>query len=346
MTMLDTVIRTLQAADRVLVITHEQPDGDAIGTALALTHVLTALGKSVTPVCVDPVPIPFRFLPGIEQLRHDCLFGNFDLVVVVDCGDLRRTGFPDRLKSLSQLGKTIVNIDHHQRNDLHKVAELNYVDYAASSAAELVYPLLQGLGVTMTSPVATCLLTGLYSDTGGFKHSNTSPTVLRQAAALVAAGASLSTIKQHIACYRSVASLKLWGVALARARFHGPLKLVYSVITLEDFGACQATPDDLDGCVNLLNCTPEAKATLLVSEPLLGRIRASLRTEDDGVDVGALAQLFGGGGLRKAAGFSFPGHVRRRGAQWLVELGGTTVTLPAYQPARGILPIAPFLPIN
>ncbi|MGI6103463.1 MAG: DHH family phosphoesterase [Patescibacteria group bacterium] len=317
--MIERAASALTVAEHVLLITHEEPDGDALGATLALVHALRSLGKQVTAACIDEAPRPFRFLPGIERFTRDYLIGSFDAVVILDCGDVRRTGYAHRVREFSRHRNRIINIDHHQRNDLHKLAAVNYVDFEASSTAELVYPLIAALGAELTPDIATCLLTGLYSDTGGFKHSNTSPTVLSQAAALMEAGASLRVIKTHITNRHRLPALRIWGLALSRAKYHEQLGIVIAVIAAEDFAACGAEPTDLDGCVNLLNCVPRAKAAILVSERSTGQIRASIRTEDDRVDVGAIAQLFGGGGIRKAAGFSLKGVLRTTTDGWMID---------------------------
>ncbi len=337
---------TLAASERVLVITHEHPDGDAIGSSLALAHALKALGREVQVTCVDPVPLPFQFLPGVEEIRSDCLLGHYDAIVTVDCGDLKRTGMPDRVRAVAKRHRRVINIDHHQRNDLHKLASINYVNTEASSAAELMLPLIEQLGVALSPAIATCLLTGLYNDTGGFKHSNTSIAVLQQAASLMSAGASLKDVAGNVACFRTVPSLRLWGIALSRIQYHPTLKLVTSVITQEDFRVSDAFQEDLAGCVNLINTVPEARATILFYEQADGRIKASVRTECDAVDVSALANLFGGGGIKKAAGFSFGGRFQARGGGWQIIPGRPEplpVQLPAYQPlpALELTPLAP-----
>lgn len=332
--MIAQVVDLLREADNHLLITHEGMDGDAAGSTLALAHTLRAIGKTVTIVSVDPVPRPFQFLPGAEDFSVDCILGNYDLVTILDCGDLKRTGMAERIRDYARSRHPILNIDHHQRNDLHKLATLNYVDYQASSAAELVYPLVHALGVLMNKTIATCLLAGLYNDTGGFKHSNTSSKVLEQAAALLGAGARLKAISQYSANYRSVAALKLWGIALRRLRHHPVLGIVVSVITQEDFRSCNATPLDLAGCVNLLNSVPEAKAAILLFELEGDRVKASVRTEHDEIDVGALAALFGGGGIKKAAGFTFAGRIVLTSTGWNISVGSLVLALAPAMPTR------------
>ena len=335
-------IRAFDSSARVLIITHEHPDGDALGSSLALSHALNQRGIESVITCVDPAPTPFQFLPGIRGICSDCLLGNFDTIAIVDCGDLKRTGMPERVRAIVRHQRRVINIDHHQRNDLHKLVTINYVDQEASSAAELMLPLIEALGCTITPSIATCLLTGLYNDTGGFKHSNTSMRVLEQAAQLMLAGASLKDISMNIASFRSVPALRLWGIALSRIQRHPVLGLMTSVITREDFKRADAFEEDLAGCVNLINTVPGARATILFYEQANGRIKASVRTENNAVDVSRLANLFGGGGIKKAAGFSFEGHFEQSGGQWLIAPGcvsATPITLPVYQPIPSYEPL-------
>lgn len=335
---IESVVGALQAAERVLIVSHESPDGDTLGGGLALGHMLEQLGKSVTHTCRDDIPRPFRFLPGIERIQRDCLLGTYDAICIVDCGDLKRTGLADRIREFTRLRGRIINIDHHQRNDLHKLAAVNFVDFEASSASELVFLLGKALKIEFTPDIATCVLAGLYNDTGGFKHSNTSPRVLEQAAELMAAGARLGDITDNMANYKSVPALKLWGMALTRLQYHAELSIVTSLITQDDLRTCNAYGEDLAGCVNLINCVPQARAAILLCELPDGRIKGSLRTEHNTVNVAALANLFGGGGIKKAAGFSFAGQFRVTDGRWTVVVESSTVSV-AVAPEQLAIPM-------
>lgn len=316
---LPAVTDRLKASEKVLLITHQHPDADALGSTLALASALRSLKKNVSAVCVDDIPQPFKFLPNVEQFQKDCILGNYDSIVIIDCGDIKRTGLGGRIKDFARFRSRIINIDHHQKNDLHKLAKINYVDYKASSAAELVNPLIKSLGVRLDKKIATCLLAGLYGDTGGFKHSNTTVKVLEQASELMLAGGRLKRISENIANFKSVPTLKLWGLALSRIQYHKNLGLVTSVITQQDFFRCDAYQEDLAGCVNLINCVPEAKATILLYEQSNDIIKGSIRTERNQVDAGALAKIFGGGGIKKAAGFSFSGQIIQSSSGWKIR---------------------------
>lgn len=299
---------------------HENPDGDTLAAASALFQTFKHLGKSPAMVCRDSVPKPFLFLPAMDQIHHDLLFGDFEIILVIDCGDLRRTGFADRLKKFSRTKqKCLINIDHHPKNDLHKLASLNLVDQKASSTAEIVYDLLQKMEVVLDKNIATALLTGFYTDTGGFKHANTSARTLEIAAELMRTGGRIKTITQNVSLNKSIAAMRLWGLVLSRMR-RNSLGIVSSVVTRADLVHCKASDEDVAGVVNLINSIPESRAAILFYETVDGKIRASLRTESDEVDVSRLAAQFGGGGHRRASGFTLDGHLKINGSDWQIVL--------------------------
>jgi phosphoesterase RecJ-like protein len=315
------VIAKFIAADKILLIIHENPDGDTLAAATVLYAVLKDLGKSPAMVCKDVVPKPFLFLPGVEEIHHDLLFGDYDVITVIDCGDAKRTGFANRLKEFSQTKKkTVINIDHHPKNDLHKIANLNLVDYDVSSTSEIVYNLCQQMNISLDKKLSTALLTGIYTDTGGFKHSNTTSKTLRVAADLLKFGGRIKMITQNIFLNKTIPALKLWGIALKRMHRNEELGIVSSVIMRQDLATCGATDDDLAGVVNLINSVPDSKAAILFCETLDKKIRASIRTESDRVDVSQLANIFGGGGHRKAAGFTVDGCLEVTDDGWKIVL--------------------------
>jgi phosphoesterase RecJ-like protein len=278
------------------------------------------MGKNPSMICKDSVPKPFQFLLNYQEISHDLLFGDFELILVIDCGDLKRTGFDERLKKMAKKKKTIINIDHHPKNDLHKIATVNLVDFKASSTSEIIWELLEKLQVEIDKEMATTLLTGLYTDTGGFKHSNTSPKTLKIAAELLRLGAKIKLITKNVSFNRTIPSMKLWGVVLNRLKKQADLSIVYSVITKDDLLNCGADYDDIAGVVNLINSIPDAKAAILFYETEDNKIRASVRTESDGVDVSRLANLFGGGGHKKASGFTLDGHFKIKENDWEIVL--------------------------
>lgn len=312
----DKIINKLNHYDKILLIIHENPDGDTLAAASALYQALCRMNKKPALVCKDPVPRPFLFLKEVENIHHDLLFGDYEIILVIDCGDLRRTGFGERLKSFVRKKKVLINIDHHPKNDLHKIATFNLVDYNASSTSEIIWDLLAKMTLPIDKNIATALLTGLYTDTGGFKHSNTTPKTLEVAAELLRAGGRIKLITRNVSLNKTVPAMKLWGVALLRLQRNEELKIVSSVITKKDLANFQATYDDLAGVVNLINTIPDSRAAILFYETPDDKIRASVRTEDDSVDVSRLAAVFGGGGHKKASGFTIDGRLKFKGNEW------------------------------
>ena len=311
-------VKIFSSYQHFLIICHEDPDGDALGASLALQFGLRGLGKEVVVACRDEPAAPFQFIPGLEEIRHNFLPRDFEALIVVDCGDLLRTGFAEQILKFQRLGKPILNIDHHPKNDLHKVATVNIVDPTVAASVQIVYAILREMDTFITPDIATQLLTGLYTDTGGFKHSNTTPQVLKLASTLLLAGGRLKRIVRNISATKSLGTLRLWGVALTRVRKHPKLPLVVSIVTQEDLTRCRASVDDLGGVVNMINSIPGTVAAILFTELPDSDIKVSIRTETEGVDVSKIASLFGGGGHKKASGFRLRGKVVRQGGDWQI----------------------------
>lgn len=316
----DKLISKIKNYQKFLLMLHQEPDGDTLAGSLAIFLSLKKLKKNVSMVCIDDVPKPFLFLPGIENVQNDILFGDYEVIIVVDCGDIRRTGFADRLKIFAKVFKNLINIDHHPKNDLWKIANINIVDQSASSASEIIWGILKKLPIELDRQIATAIMTGIYTDTGGFKHSNTSPKTLTIASELLSYGANLKQITKNVTLNKSLPALKLWGIALSRLRKNQELEIVSSVITTQDLKDCQASYYDLAGVVNLINSIPDSKAAILFYETPEEQIRASLRTEKDNVDVSKIAKLFGGGGHKKAAGFTIDAKLKLNGQDWEIVL--------------------------
>lgn len=301
----------LLAGGRFLVIGHIQPDGDAIGSMLAFGEIMKGMGKEVDLVIKDPVPDVFYFLPGWESIKNDFLVGSYDCIVLLDNGDLKRTGFAERIKQARSKHIPIINIDHHIKNDIWKIATINYADESAPATAFILYDIAMALGVSLSPAVATCLLAGIYNDTGGFHHSNTTDRVLAIVSDLLSHGGKLKQISDHMSNDRSMSRLRLWGVALNSLVFNREYAIVTAILTQEDIKQANASEDDVTGLANLLNSANEAETALLLYEAEDGKIRGSLRTENNKIDVAELATYLGGGGHKKAAGFNFEGRLAK-----------------------------------
>lgn len=307
---LNKVVDFLKQSDDFLLIAHDRPDGDTIGSALALYLYLKKLKKTVGLICPKEVPEVFSFLKGCQYFKTDFLFGDYQSVVLVDNGDLRRTGFDQRIKKYQRLKKRIINIDHHHQNDIWKVANLNLVEQEVSSTAEIIYHLFTAIDESLIdADIATALLTGIYTDTGGFQHPTTSEQSLIISAKLLSRGAKLKLISENFSGHHSLSMLKLWGIALKNIKTNHKLGIMTSVITQKDIKKTDSDEEDLAGVVNMMSATPEAGIALLLYETKDGKIRGSLRTDRDKVDVSVLATHLGGGGHKRASGFTVEGRL-------------------------------------
>ncbi|MFA7244035.1 MAG: bifunctional oligoribonuclease/PAP phosphatase NrnA [Patescibacteria group bacterium] len=302
-----------------LLIGHENPDGDALGALSAFASYLKALGKSSRiVVATDPSPI-FSFIENFSEIRSDYLSGDYDAIILLDNGDLKRTGFYSRILSAKKNNVPLVNIDHHIQNDIWKIAKINIANPDASSTCELLYDLFILWGVDIDRDMATSLLTGIYYDTGGFQHQNTTEKVLLIASELMHKGAKLKEIAKSLTQSRSISTLKLWGIALSRMTTKKNLGIVYSFLTRTDIEEARATDEEVSGIVNLINSTDGNKMAMLIYETSDGRLKGSLRTERNDIDVAQIAGLFGGGGHKRASGFSIEGKIVKKKEGWKVE---------------------------
>ncbi|TSC71733.1 MAG: phosphoesterase RecJ domain-containing protein [Parcubacteria group bacterium Gr01-1014_38] len=306
----------LRESQRIVVTTHRHPDGDAIGSLLGVTVALRASQKDVTAHTPNPPPEFLRFLPGFSTITHTVApLSTVDLALALDHSELHRTGLE---RELLEGRRPVIAIDHHATAD--RKASIAFVVPEAAATAEILEGLLPELELLITPEVATCLLTGIITDTGSFQHANTSTRVLETAARLVERGADLHAITAHIFAGRSLSALRIAGRAIERLTVNPETKMALSVLTKADLEECGVTAEDLTGVVNLLNTIPEASFSLLLTEIEEGKIKGSLRSEPEAaVDVSSIAQHFGGGGHRLASGFEVAGRLVRDETGWRVE---------------------------
>ncbi|MBI2483172.1 DHH family phosphoesterase [Candidatus Uhrbacteria bacterium] len=307
----------LRAAQDILLVSPKRPDGDSLGSICGMWSALRFIGKSATLFCVDPAPPTYGMLPGIHMLAVGAPalhHRTFDVIIVVDAGDLDFAGIRAELPQWKRSGGALVVIDHHATNT--RFGDVNCVITTAASTTEVITRILQVNAVPITPATATALLFGLVYDTDGFSNPATSVTAAATAAALLAAGAQMGPILR--AQYRSkpIGSFQLWGRAFERLVMHPRWQVATTVLLPEDFAACGA--ESTEGLANFLQNVLPAKAVLVLKDSGTGMVRGSFRTLRNDVDLGALAEHLGGGGHRKASGFGVPGRVVREGDRWRV----------------------------
>ncbi len=290
------VIRAVAGVSRVLMCLHRSPDGDSVGSTLAMAGVLSGRGYKVTLLTTDPLPSQFEFLRGWDTFQDPAqVEGEWDLALLFDCGTLERTG---RSQKLVQSCPVIVNVDHHGTNSMF--GHVNWVDPSKAAAGEMVLELLEELGVVPDADVATALFTAIATDTGFFSFPSTTARVLQKAAMLVELGADPGAISSHLNDSRSPTSLALLGLALGSLTVDDDGRIAWMTLSRQSIREIGAENEDFNGIVNYARSIRGVEIGILLAEQEGGHVKVGLRSH--GVDVAALAQRLGGGGHTRAAG--------------------------------------------
>lgn len=289
--------RRIAAAQRVLLLTHLAPDGDAVGSLLGFGLALRDAGKAVVMACADPVPDLFEFLPAAGEIAR-AFSGEFDLIAALDAAD------PGRLGALGEAlpRRPDLLFDHHVTNPGY--ADLNLIDVGAASTAELIAEHLPALGLPLNRPAAECLLAGVITDTLGFRTSTTTARTLALTQRLMETGASLPEIYDRAFYKRSFAAVRLWAEGLAHIQLEG--RLVWTELTLEARRAARYYGQGDADLINVLTSVREADIAVIFVERSDGKVKISWRAVP-GLNVAALAASFGGGGHAPAAGAEVAG---------------------------------------
>ncbi|WP_139652871.1 DHH family phosphoesterase [Raoultibacter phocaeensis] len=295
------IAEALRTAERFAVCGHVSPDGDCLGSQLVVYHALRTLGKDVTCLLAKPDPIEagLLFLPGIEDMVPAADYdGAPDVFIAVDVPTPERMGAA--AAAVQARSQTTVTIDHHAADDA--MSTYTFVDPDAASTTMLVWELAGLLGIERSPEMATCAYTGLVTDTGRFQFQNTDQAAFAAAFEMVQAGADPAAVAREVFQNRSIASLELEGIALARMRFGMDGAYVASYLTREDFEKTGAVKSDAEPLINTIRAVAGIRvACMLREEP--EHVRGSFRAKDD-TDVAAIARTMGGGGHRAAAGFT------------------------------------------
>ncbi len=301
------IAQELRAARRILMSLHRQPDGDSIGSTLAIAMALRRLGQEVTVTSPDPVPHAYDFLPGVETIVPWRELGSaqFDLVALYDCADERRPGAP---RPLRDYAPRILNVDHHATNS--RFGDVVFVDPVAAASAELAYRTLELLGVTVDRDLALLLYVGLETDTGGFRYATTTPGSHRLAARLLDAGIEPGEVSELVYERQSVGGLRLLGLALDSLRLRPELSLAYFVLGDDAFAEAGATAQDAEtiGIVDYARRLEGIEVAGLLRSDGPGEVKLSLRSKGQ-VNVAELAARIGGGGHERAAGATLMGDL-------------------------------------
>lgn len=295
----------IKRARRVMLVPHQHPDGDALGSSTAFASWLDQEGISYDLFCHTPATTTLTYLPHLSSLSSDPTVWdrNHDVIVVFDSGDPVYAGIARYLESNTSLtSPTIINIDHHITNQYYGAH--NLVHTRASSTCEIAYGFFKANNISITREMATSLLTGIITDTDNFTNSATTPHAIEVAATLTGLGANYNVIKEHV--YKSIPlkAFELWGQIFSRLTHYPPLNIVHTYMTQADLALYGLREEDTGGMTNFLNSIHDGLAGLILKETTDGKTKGSFRTNRDDVNVAIMAQHFGGGGHKKAAGFT------------------------------------------
>lgn len=316
MSPLHEIARALIEHSSFVVTCHVHPEGDGIGSMLALMHMLNGLGKRCEAVCSDGVPRMLRFLPGSELVKRDCEC-DCDVIIAVDVNRKDRFAIPSRsLERLVRGARIIVCIDHHITEQ--PFGDVVWIDESMPATGLMVYKLFKHMSVEVTPQIATCLYAAIATDTGAFRFENTTHECLSVAAELVRAGANPALIAHHIFERHHEGALRLWGRALERMRLDKGSGIAWTWLKRSDFELTGAHDEDTEGLINLLRGVEGAKVVALFRELQDMSIKVSLRSLSD-VDVAEVARQFGGGGHVKASGCVLKGVTLRKAISLVIR---------------------------
>jgi len=306
--------RLIDKSEKILLIAHRKPDGDTLGSCIAFYNALEKQGKEVSMACIDEIPERYRYMPDISNFILEFNYHDYDLMIVCDAGASYMTNYHEKYEGIFDGDVPVINIDHHASND--NFGTVNIVDNMSASATMIIYKFFKFAGYDITPTIATALLTGIYNDTGSFMHQNTTPDTLKFAGQLMAYGGRVVDVSKNLFKTTPVSTLKLWGRVLANLKINKE-GVAMSVITKQDFDECGADIDELSGAVDFINCVPKTNYTVLLHEDENGNVKGSFRTRRDEVDLEEIASKFGGGGHKKAAGFTVPGRLEKE-VRWKI----------------------------
>jgi bifunctional oligoribonuclease and PAP phosphatase NrnA len=310
------IVEAIRTHQRFVLSSHARPDGDAIGSELAMAGALRALGKDVRVVNRDPAPPPLMEFAGVADIEiAPEVTGEFDAAIIMECGDLARTGVAGLDRGM------VINIDHHPGNTGY--GRINWFDATAAACAEMVFDLVVALGVPITPDIATHIYVGILTDTGSFHFSSLSPRTFDICARLLEAGANPVRVARTVFDSNSISRLKLFGALLTGMRTDPTGRIALLYLDREMAQAAGGTYEDTDGLINEPLTVKDIQAVVFFKHVKDDEYRVSMRSKG-AIDVNAVAREFGGGGHKNAAGCTASGHIDALRQSFIEKVAGTT----------------------
>lgn len=312
--------KIIRGAENILLITHNRPDGDALSSACAFSLLLERMGKKNKIFCSDPPPEIFSFLPGVEKIDSNKIeiqkkFKTFDLIIILDCGSITRTGLVTELETRED-SQYVLELDHHPCQEGFSNLELRYPEM--NSTTEVIYHFFKFNFLNLNKDIAECILTGILTDTANFLHPLTNNQTLKIASQMLNHGANFPKINKNTWQNKSVDSMKLWSVVLNNLNVNPKYEIAFSVLTREEMELFKENLEALDSILHWITNIEGVKALIFLKEEDKGKIKGNLRTNHSKINVSHLANHLGGGGHSKASGFALEGKIKKGENRWFV----------------------------
>ena len=293
---LDDILEEVKKADKIVILTHEAPDGDAVGSSLAMKLALKELGKQADVIITEYSRL-FKFLPGAEEIKQESDIKEYDLAISMDCADLKRL---DGGEEYFETAKRKIVIDHHGSNKMF--GDLNFVNPASTACCEVLAGMFEYFGININKEIGTCLVTGIITDTGGFRYSGVTSETFEFTAELLRKGVKVSDIYKRVLDTKTIANFELNKLVVNRMEILEEGRVTFTYITAEDLEKVNAEPGDHEGLVEIGRDIEGVEVSIFIREEKeINGYKVSLRSNDY-VNVSDVCLLFGGGGHIHAAG--------------------------------------------
>jgi phosphoesterase RecJ-like protein len=295
------IVEAIRSRQRFVLSSHSRPDGDSIGSQLAMAYALKALGKDVVAINADQAPPPLMTFPGVPEITiAPHADGEFDAAIIMECGDLARTG----VSGLERF--FVINIDHHPGNSGY--GQINWFDSSAAACGEMVFDVVRALGVKLSVEIATHIYLAILTDTGSFHYSSISPRTFEICRETLEAGVDPVLVARNVYDSNNMGRLKLFGAVLSAMEIDQTGRIAIVYLDREMARAAGGTYEDTEGLVNLPLTVKEIQAVVFFKQEEGDEYRVSLRSKGD-IDIGAVAKEYGGGGHKNAAGCTVTGAI-------------------------------------
>ena len=298
---LSQIAEAIRARQRFVISSHSRPDGDSIGSSVAMAYALRAIGKQAEVVHADPPPGPLTQFPGVSDIRlASAVNGPFDAAIIMECGDLARTGI------LGLDRYFLINIDHHPGNTGY--GDLGWFDVTAAACGEMVFELVKTIDAPLTLEVATHIYLAILTDTGSFHYANITPRTFEICRETIEAGVDPVAVARNVYDSNSMGRLKLFGAVLSAMQIDSSGRIAIVYLDHEMARAAGGTYEDTEGLINLPLTVKEIQAVVFFKQVEGDEYRVSMRSKGD-IDIGLIAKEFGGGGHKNAAGCTVAGAI-------------------------------------